>query len=230
MSLLVCVGLALVVAPLVYPGELSQVKPGLNRWLYDRTAASYERKWRSRAYHDPVVGDALAAFAAQSIAGSGIARVLDLGCGTGRGTRQLLDVLPASTRFTGIDYSQPMLEEFRKWLEQRGTAVSRRVELQQADLADWIGSPPEPPFGLVLMLEVGEFTPNFRAVVARIAAALPPGGGLIATRPAGVWPLFFPGRSQTRRALGSLLGSLGFAKPRFLKWRSRYEMVLVRKA
>lgn len=230
LSLVVFLGLVLLLAPLVYPGELSHVRPGLNRWLYDRAARSYDRKWRSRAYSDPDVEAAVIAFAERSLAGSGVERVLDLGCGTGRGTRQLIDILPSSTRFTGVDYSQAMLEEFRNWLERRDTSVSRRVELHQADFADearWF--PVGAQFGLVLMLEVGEFTPRFREVVRHIADLLPPGGGLIATRPAGIWPLFFPGRSQTRQGFASLLDSAGFAEPQYLKWRSRYEMVLARK-
>jgi SAM-dependent methyltransferase len=231
LGLALFLAIALVVAPLVYPGELSHVRPGLNRWLYDRAARSYDRKWRSRAYRDPDVEGAVMAFAKQSVARSGIVRVLDLGCGTGRGTRQLIDVLPASTRFTGVDYSNAMLGEFRNWLRQQDASVSRRVELRHADLADRAGwSPADAQFGLVLMLEVGEFTPCFRDLVTHIATVLPPGGGLIATRPAGIWPLFFPGRSQTRRGLESLLGSLGFAEPHYLKWRYRYEMVLAQKA
>lgn len=228
---LVCLFLAIIVAALVYPGELSQLRPGLNRWLYDRAARSYDRKWRSRAYRDPDVDRAVMAFGEQSLQRSGIARVLDLGCGTGRGTRQLIHVLPASTRFTGVDYSNAMLGEFHKWLRQQDACVSRRVELHHADISDWAGwSAADAQYGLVLMLEVGEFTPRFLDVMTRIAAVLPPGGGLIATRPAGIWPLFFPGRSQTRQALASLLESLGFTEPRYLKWRSRYEMVLAQKA
>jgi SAM-dependent methyltransferase len=231
LGLALCLAIALVLAPLIYPGELSHVRPGLNRWLYDRAARSYDRKWRSRAYRDPKVEDAVIAFAKQSVARSGIARVLDLGCGTGRGTRQLIDVLPASTRFIGVDYSNAMLGEFRKWLREQDASVSRRVELHQADLADRaVWSPADAQYGLVLMLEVGEFTPHFMDVLTYIAAVLPPGGGLIATRPAGIWPLFFPGRSQTRQGFESLLDSLGFAEPRYLKWRSRYEMVLAQKA
>ena len=228
--LLVVLGLALVFAPLIYPGELSHISPGLNRWLYDRAAPGYDRKMRSAAYDDPVVRRAVVAFAEQSLAGAGIVEVLDLGCGTGRGIRQLIDILPASTRFTGIDYSPAMLREFRNWLGRREPSVSRRVVLRQGDLADWAeNSPPGAHYGLVLMLEVGEFTPRFREVMAQVAAVLPPGGGFIATRPAGLWPLFFRGRSQTRQELTSLLDSLGFAAPHYLKWRARYEIVLAQK-
>jgi SAM-dependent methyltransferase len=220
----------LVLAPLVYPGELSHVSPGLNRWLYDRAARAYDRKLLSAAYRDPVVQGAVVAFAEQSLATSGIGEVLDLGCGTGRGTRQLIDSLPESTRFTGIDYSPAMLAEFREWLDWRDLSVARRVSLRHGDLSDWAdSSSPDARYGLVLMLEVGEFTPRFREVMTRVAAVLPPGGGLIATRPAGIWAFFFPGRFQTRHGLTSLLGSLGFGAPRYLKWRARYELVLAQR-
>jgi SAM-dependent methyltransferase len=220
----------LILAPLVYPGELSFISSGLHRWLYDRAAGSYHRKWQSAAYRDPEFRQLLVEFARQSLLRSKVERVLDLGCGTGRGIRQLVHRLPSSTRFKGIDFSKPMLAVFRRWLTGQEYSVSDRIELSQLDLADWSGIEcNDEHYGLVLVLEVGEFLPNFAQIVVRVAGVLPSGGGLILTRPAGIWGLFFPGRKQSRRALTRLLVSSGFAAPEFLKWRSRYEVVLARK-
>ena len=79
------------------------------------------------------------------------------------------------------------------------------------------------------MLEVGEFVPEFVSVVQRVAKLTADGGGLLLTRPANLWCLFFPGRKQSRNALAELLVSCGFEAPRYMKWRLRYELVFCNK-
>lgn len=223
-------GIVLILAPLVYPGELSHLGPGLNRWLYDRAARRYERKWQSRAYRDSPVRGEITTFAADALLRSGSGAVLDLGCGTGRGTRLVAECLPSSTEFTAIDFSPAMLRVFGAWLEREAPDLRRRVTLLEADLAAWLeGDAAKGSYGLVLMLEVGEFVPRFAEVLAEAGRLIPSGGGLVATRPAGIWSIFFPGRAQTRSALTRLLQRAGFAEPRYVKWRARYEIVLARK-
>lgn len=222
-------GVALVVSLLVYPGELSHLGPGLNRWLYDRAAEGYERKWRSSAYRNVDIIREVTAFGQESLALSGNTEVLDLGCGTGRGTRLLAAHLPPTTRFTAVDFSAAMLRRFDSWMAAHAPELRQRVSLVEADLAIWADEGARRRYGLVLMLEVGEFIPRFADVVETLAASVPAGSGLVATRPAGLWALFFPGRAQTRRALTRLLRRGGFAEPRFLAWRARYEIVLARK-
>jgi SAM-dependent methyltransferase len=224
------VGIVLVLAPLVYPGELSHLGPGLNRWLYEHAARRYERKWQSTAYRDSPVRREITTFAEEALLGSGSGEVLDLGCGTGRGTRLVAERLPLSTNFTAIDFSPAMLRIFGAWLHSEAPELRRRVTLHEADLAAWAeGDAAKGAYGLVLMLEVGEFVPRFAEVLTEAGRLIPSGGGLIATRPAGIWSIFFPGRAQTRSALTRLLQRAGFAEPRYVKWRARYEIVLARK-
>lgn len=226
LSLVFVVGLA----GLVYPGELSHVSPRFNRWLYDRAARRYNDKWESVAYKDPAIQESAIRFARQCIEQSGVRRVLDLGCGTGHGIRLLHAALPADTRFTGVDFSPEMIRQFRSWLAAQETALSRRVDLVEEDLADWANRDSAgQPCGLVVMLEVGEFVPSFGRVIGRVSEVLADRGGLLLTRPAMHWSWFFPGRLQSRRALGRYLVSLGFAEPEFIKWRARYELVLCRR-
>lgn len=225
-ALLTVLVIGLIVAALIYPGELSQLSPRLNRRLYDGAARTYDDKWRSFRYRDPAVNRSMTDFARESLSRSGVMEVVDLGCGTGRGIRLLLDQLPESTRFTGIDYSSGMIDVFRSWLARQPPSASDRVVLRRQDLADWAdGGAAERRYGLVLMLEVGEFVPRFADVMARIADVLAPQGGLIMTRPAGAWWLFFPTRRQSRRSLTALLRSLGFEEPHYRAWRARYELV-----
>ncbi|WP_345045462.1 class I SAM-dependent methyltransferase [Streptomyces sannanensis] len=77
-----------------------------------------------RRQHDPVVVDYLTHL------GPSPARVLDLGCGPGT---LALDLAERGMRITGVDASQEMLDEGRKWAEQRG--LSEAVEWRCVDAA-----------------------------------------------------------------------------------------------
>ena len=216
-------------ALLIYPGELSMFGPRANRWLYNLSAKNYQDKWRSAAYQDDFYRDKILCHLRDSITTSGVNSVLDLGCGTGRGIRLSGGVLPADTLYTGIDFSSEMLSHFQQWLSEEGKEVASQVQLVEAELGEWATQAGHPQYGMVFLLEVGEFLPAFVSVVERLASLIPPGGGLIMTRPARFWWVFFPGRRQSRRALSQLLESQGFDCPEFMPWRSRYELVLARK-
>jgi SAM-dependent methyltransferase len=226
--IVLCLGILIVA--LIYPGELSHISSRLNRSLYNSAAQTYQRKWRSPAYGDAGIDSSVIDFAKSSCGRSNVFRVLDLGCGTGRGIRMVAESLPGQTVFTGVDSSPAMLDVFRNWLEQQEDSLADRVSLIDAELGDWsVDRQQTTEYGLVMMLEVGEFVPEFVSVVQRIAKLTADGGGLLLTRPAKLWYLFFPGRKQSRNALAELLVSCGFEAPRYMKWRLRYELVFCHK-
>jgi hypothetical protein len=138
--------------------------------------------------------------------------------------------LPADTTFHCVDFSARMLAELRRWLDAGDPALAHRVTLALQSLGDWAGGAHRDTYGLVLLLEVGEFVPGLTRVLERAAESTARGGGLVMTRPAGLWAWAFPGRSQSRRALRTLLLRSGYLEPEFVPWRSRYELVLARKA
>ncbi len=229
-ALIAALLLAVVLVCLIYPGELSYVSPRLNRWLYDKSAGNYDQKWRAAAYRDPAIQNRILQFARHSIESSGIGNVLDLGCGTGRGIRLVSPALPVATRYTGIDYSPTMIRSFRDWVDSQGPLLSQRIDLIEEDLAQWSERDHgQGTFGLVLMLEAGEFVPNFSQVLRRVSEVLATNGGLLMTRPAFFWHWFFPGRIQSRRLLTRHLVSLGFAEQEFVAWRARYELVFCKR-
>lgn len=216
---------------LIYPGELSHINPRFTRRLYDRVANGYDRKWTGKAYRDPYIESEIRCHAKSVCEQSGVFRVLDLGCGTGRGIRLIAPALPGDTVFYGVDSSAVMLERFRLWLKLQELSLSSRVSIIESDLLEWANqSVSADSFGLVLMLEVGEFISDFERVIRRVADVTEDGGGFILTRPANFWWIFFPGRKQSRDALTNLLVSFGFESPKFVKWRFRYELVLVKKS
>ena len=115
--------------------------------------------------------EALAAAAAADDGGLAVARVLDLGTGTGE---TLAAVLAGHTgaRAVGVDKSAPMLEAARARL------AGLPVELVVADLADPL---PPGPFDLVVSaLAVHHLDgPEKAALFARVADALRPGGRFV---------------------------------------------------
>lgn len=216
-------------ALLTYPTEWSYLSSAANRWLYNRSAHSYEKKWERKAYVDPHFDDMIRYHVARGLAQSGVNHVLDLGCGTGRGIRLLAPALPQDTQYSLVDFSPAMLQQLQEWLNSAGTDLATRACVSEQDLGNWSGQAPRELYGAVLLLEVGEFLPRFRQLIAQLGRVTSPSGSLLMTRPAGLWHLCFPGRGQSRKKLSGLLEAAGFETPLFLPWRGRYELVFSRK-
>lgn len=97
-------------------------------------------------------------------------RVLEIGCGTGS---TALELAPGVRDYIGTDVSSAMIEIARSKLPQAGPA-SLRFEVAAA------GDLPQGPFDAVLALNLLHLLDDMEAVIARIYAALPPGGLFIA--------------------------------------------------
>ena len=107
------------------------------------------------------------------LAPRGDERVLDLGCGTGRDTEALLDLLPHG-RVVALDGSLRMLEQLRRRLAGR----LDRVEVVHADITG-----PLPVTGTVdAVTSVATFhwIPDHAALFRGVARVLRPGGRLVA--------------------------------------------------
>ena len=93
--------------------------------------------------------------------------VLDAGCGSGRVTRQLLDLLPQG-RVIGVDGSEAMIEQTRAALGD-----DPRVELRVGDLLE-LQLPK--PVDAVFSNATFHWVANHERLFARLLAALRPGG------------------------------------------------------
>src|SRR2546423_15378287 len=94
---------------------------------------STSREWNSEVYHrlsGPQVGWGKKVLSRLRLRGDEV--VLDAGCGTGRLTADLLDVLPRG-RVIGIDLSQNMLGAAQEHLRPQ---FGSRANLVAADLLD----------------------------------------------------------------------------------------------
>ncbi|GAB1193558.1 hypothetical protein APSETT444_002779 [Aspergillus pseudonomiae] len=76
---------------------------------------------------------------------AGPAKLVDLGCGTGRNTRQLLKFAPQDAHIVGLDASPGMLDVARTTVDKEkksDPSLANRVSLEIYDL---LRSPPAPP-------------------------------------------------------------------------------------
>jgi pimeloyl-ACP methyl ester carboxylesterase len=143
-------------------------------WLYPR------RSW-SEAPLFPTPRGALAGLAEAAPLAPG-ARVLDAGCGTGDGLRELRAAYPQAD-VEGVEWSRPLA-----WLA-RWRARGERVRVRRGDLwaDDWA------PFALVYVFQRPESMPR---VWAKACAEMAPGAWLVSLdfavpelAPAAQWPL-----------------------------------------
>ena len=103
---------------------------------------------------------------------TGVHRVLDAGCGTGRDTQLLLDLIPG-VRVVAVDGSQAMLDQ----LETRLADRRDRVEIIHADLTKPI--PVEGQVDAVVSIAAFHWILDHDALFRNLAAVLRPDGQLV---------------------------------------------------
>lgn len=99
------------------------------------------------------------------------ARVLEVGCGTGRNFPYLLEAIGETGTLVGFDYSREMLRAAERMCQTRGWT---NVELVQGDAAVLrVGGP---PFDGVLSVLAMSAIPDHRSALSRCLELLRPGG------------------------------------------------------
>jgi trans-aconitate 2-methyltransferase len=101
------------------------------------------------------------------------ARILDLGCGTGRLARALAERWPKA-RVTGVDNSPEMLREADK------LAIAGRLDFRQGDIAQWSA---DEPVDLIVSNAALQWLPNHEQLLDRFSAMLTAGGVLAVQMP-----------------------------------------------
>jgi SAM-dependent methyltransferase len=112
--------------------------------------------------------------AADTVREYGAARVLDVGCGSGRIAEFVLDA--GAAEYLGIDFSDEMLELSRERLARYGD----RVELV---LGDFLAVPIDRRFDLVLALGLFDYLPHPERFARRMAELCAPGGCMVGSFP-----------------------------------------------
>lgn len=101
------------------------------------------------------------------------ARVLEVGCGTGRNLTHLVQAVGAAGHVYGVDLSEGMLREAEGLCARAGW---RNVTLIQADAADYVL--PEPVDGVIFSLSYAVI-PQHREALRRAWEQLRPGGRVV---------------------------------------------------
>jgi trans-aconitate 2-methyltransferase len=102
---------------------------------------------------------------------AGIERVLDAGCGTGRDTELLLDLIP-DVRVVAVDGSPAMLEQLRTRLAGR----LDRIEIVKADLTEPL--PVDGQVDAIVSVAAFHWVADHDRLFRNLAAVLRPGGQL----------------------------------------------------
>jgi len=104
---------------------------------------------------------------------AGDERVLDAGCGTGRDTARLLDMVPRG-HVVAVDGSQRMLEQLRTRLADR----LDRVDVIHGDLTEPL--PVGTPVDAITSVATFHWIADHEGLFANLAAVLRPGGRFVA--------------------------------------------------
>jgi SAM-dependent methyltransferase len=115
----------------------------------------------------------------QHVARDRALEILDLGCGTGSLVFLLAAALP-SAMVTGIDVSAPNIAKAEEQRVKSDAATAARLRFERAD---YLERPPSPVDAIVSDGVLHLIPGNTRALVAKLAADLRPGGILVAGMP-----------------------------------------------
>jgi ubiquinone/menaquinone biosynthesis C-methylase UbiE len=194
-------------------------------WLYDLTPGYYDRIKEITWQHD---AETLAEPMLQWLDGVGQPFVLDVGTGTGRFPKAMLNHARFDGEVWGLDISTGMLSK----------AQHRLAEFVDAKGANnctlFLGDADALPFGdeyfdAVVCLETLEFTSNPERTIDELMRVLGPDGVLLITNRIGR-ASWFPGRTYDDDKLIDLLSRHPISRLEIHSWNSFYDQVWVRKA
>lgn len=141
--------------------------------------------------------------------------VLDAGCGPGRLTIPVADMVGPDGTVTAIDIQEGMLAEVKK---RTGKAGLTNIRFIQAGLGD--GMLEHDRFDRAVMITVLGEIPDREAALREIYGALKPGGILL------IEETIRDPHFQTRSTVTSMAGTAGFAEKEFIGNRFSYTMTL----
>lgn len=187
-------------------------------WLYDLAATRYDdikqfnTIWERQFLAEPVQQ-------ALGLLPDGL--VLDVGSGTGRLARSLLQL--------------PNIDATVICLEPSSRMSKLGVALTPEDSAPWLRAwsvplPfPEDTFDLVTSLEILEFTPKPKKTLQELVRVLRPGGWLLVTNRVGWEAPLILGKTYPRRQFPAVLESMGLVEIKDFRWQKTYDLIWARK-
>jgi ubiquinone/menaquinone biosynthesis C-methylase UbiE len=210
-TLVLIVGIAywqLVIAEGTYLGQ------HVVTWLYDLTAARYDRiKGFDEDFEALFLGQPLA----DLLLPQSDPLVLDVGTGTGRLPLALLGQRSFAGTIIGVDDSRPMLAKAREKIHQACVWLIWRNALSLPFI--------DAAFDVVACLEMLEFTPAPEQQLAEAVRVLRPGGVLVTTRRRGLDARLMPGKTYSKSEMQDVLSKLGMVNIGIEPWQLDYDLV-----
>jgi SAM-dependent methyltransferase len=187
-------------------------------WLYDLAATRYEdikqfnTLWERKFLAEPV----------QQVLGrlpDGL--VLDVGAGTGRLARGLLQLQEIQATVICLDPSARMTK----------LGVKRTPDDRAPWLRAWAVPLPfsDETFDLVASLEILEFTPRPTQTLKELLRVLRPGGWLLVTNRVGWEAPLILGKTFPREHFPEILKELGLVEVEDFRWQVTYDLIWARK-
>jgi ubiquinone/menaquinone biosynthesis C-methylase UbiE len=187
-------------------------------WLYDLAATRYDdikqfnTIWERQFLAEPV----------QQLLGhlpDGL--VLDVGSGTGRLARSLLQLPNMDATVICLEPSVRMTK----------LGVNRTPEDRAPWLRAWAIPLPFPAdtFDLVASLEILEFTPKPRKTLQELVRVLRPGGWLMITNRVGWEAPLILGKTYPRAQFPGVLEAMGLVSIEDFRWQKTYDLIWARK-
>jgi 2-polyprenyl-3-methyl-5-hydroxy-6-metoxy-1,4-benzoquinol methylase len=130
--------------------------------------------------------------AVQTVRAYSQARVLDVGCGSGRIGEFVLEA--GASHYVGVDFSEPMIELARERLERFGI---RAVLLTE----DFLTAQVEGPFDVILALGLFDYLPQPELFIRKMCSLCATGGCVV-----GSFPAFSPIKGPIRKVRYEWIG------------------------
>jgi len=219
----VLIGLIVLAALLYWQlviAEGSYLGPRVVTLLYDWAASAYERIKQFNPEDEQWYLGLPLAHALDRIPAP---FVLDVGTGTGRLPRALLFQPRFHGHVVGLDLSRRMLAYAAHYTRPYADRVT--LIWQDARFLPF----PDNTFDAVTSLEMLEFTPDPRGVLAEMVRVLRPGGILLVTNRVGREATLLPGRAFSRDRFYALLEELPLENIQVQLWQVDYDLVWARK-
>jgi len=172
-----------------------------------------------------------------AVPGRAASLAVDLGCGPGNSTEELLRCFP-DAHVTGLDSSPVMVAAARARLPH--------LRFEVADIAAWDAAG---PFDVILANAVLQWLPNHAALLPRLAVKLSPGGSLAVQMPDnlqepahrlmrelaadGPWAAKLTNAAEARAVMGTADWYYGVLRPHCARvdvWRTTYHHPLAGRA
>lgn len=202
----------------IYFYEGMRLGPRLQRWLYDRWAADYDKGKQASQAEDEAM---LARPILERITDVPEPLILDLATGTGRLGLALFQQAGFKGKIIAMDISPKMLQ----LAAQKLTPYRERI-----DLVQYLTLPlpfPDESFDVVCCLEALEVMPEMESPLAELWRVLRPGGLLVTSR--GTEASGRKDKIRSSEAFSNLLNQFGFEQVQISVWWKYFDRVFAQK-